>query len=198
MYGSDPSEAARPAASIPNHGRHTSESGPAQDVPFALCRADGNLSRREALRRFAYLGLVLRRPALLASCVRDEDAPKPANPRLSGVNVKDYGAVGDGVTDDTAALQAAVSAVLAGGGGAIFLPQGVYGLSAALQFVTTGDAVAVEGVGQESSVFKALGPNAALLWGDKPTGPATFKLLRAGRAQARALVSMATVSPPKE
>lgn len=45
----------------------------------ALDHADGYLSRREALRRLAYLGLAA--PAavsLLAACARDEDAPKPA------------------------------------------------------------------------------------------------------------------------
>lgn len=42
------------------------------------------------------------------------------------VNVKDYGAVGDGVTDDTDAIRAAIEAVLEAGGGTIFLPEGIY------------------------------------------------------------------------
>jgi carboxymethylenebutenolidase len=45
----------------------------------ALDHADGYLSRREALRRLAYLGLAAPAAvALLAACARDEDAPKPA------------------------------------------------------------------------------------------------------------------------
>jgi len=42
------------------------------------------------------------------------------------VSVKDFGALGDGVTDDTAALQAAIDAVHATGGGTIFFPTGTY------------------------------------------------------------------------
>ena len=41
-------------------------------------------------------------------------------------NVKAYGAVGDGVTDDTAAIQAAVDAAAAAGGGTVFFPRGTY------------------------------------------------------------------------
>ena len=42
------------------------------------------------------------------------------------INVKDYGATGDGVTDDTAAIQAAHDAAVAAGGGVVAFPQGAY------------------------------------------------------------------------
>lgn len=42
------------------------------------------------------------------------------------VSVKDFGAVGDGVTDDSAAIQAAIDAVNTAGGGQIWFPQGKY------------------------------------------------------------------------
>ena len=44
----------------------------------------------------------------------------------ASVNVLDYGAVGDGVTDDRAAFQAAVTAVIAAGRGTVFVPSGIY------------------------------------------------------------------------
>lgn len=44
------------------------------------------------------------------------------------VNVKDFGAVGDGVTDDTAAIQNAIDYATANGGGTVFIPAGVYGI----------------------------------------------------------------------
>jgi len=50
-----------------------------------------------------------------------------ANRAADVVNVKDFGAVGDGVTDDTAAIQAAANSVAAGG--LVFVPNGTYKLS---------------------------------------------------------------------
>lgn len=45
-------------------------------------------------------------------------------------NVKDYGAIGDGVADDTAAIQAAINAASAAGGGQVYAPEGTYIVSA--------------------------------------------------------------------
>jgi hypothetical protein len=45
-------------------------------------------------------------------------------------NVKSHGALGDGVTDDSVAIQAAIDACSAAGGGTVFLPEGTYVLDA--------------------------------------------------------------------
>lgn len=42
------------------------------------------------------------------------------------VSVKDFGAVGDGVTDDTAAIQAAINSLTSNQGGTVFIPHGYY------------------------------------------------------------------------
>lgn len=47
-------------------------------------------------------------------------------------DVKSFGAVGDGVTDDTAAIQAALDACLSTTGGGLYFPDGTYLISSAL------------------------------------------------------------------
>ena len=48
-----------------------------------------------------------------------------------GFNVKQYGAAGDGITDDTLAIRAAISAANAAGGGIVYFPAGTYLLATA-------------------------------------------------------------------
>jgi hypothetical protein len=49
------------------------------------------------------------------------------------VSVTDFGAVGDGATDDTAAIQAAMDAAVAAGGSTVRIPAGSYNISSQLQ-----------------------------------------------------------------
>jgi parallel beta-helix repeat protein len=48
------------------------------------------------------------------------------------VSVKDFGAVGDGVTDDTAAIQGAIDAINTVGGGAVYFPTGEYKITSTI------------------------------------------------------------------
>jgi hypothetical protein len=57
-------------------------------------------------------------------------------------SVKDFGAVGDGVADDTVAIQAALNA-----GGLVYAPQGIYKISAALTVTNDNSGLIGEGPG---------------------------------------------------
>jgi Pectate lyase superfamily protein len=72
---------------------------------------------------------------------------------LQGKSVKDFGAVGDGVTNDSAAIASALAS-----GGAIFFPAGNY-LSGQQIISTAGQALFGEGV---TSIVTALSPSAHL------------------------------------
>lgn len=68
-------------------------------------------------------------------------------------NVKDntYGAVGNGITGDTASIQAANDAAEANGGGIVFFPKGTYLVTGSITIDTTG--VVWEGVDRVSSII---------------------------------------------
>lgn len=75
---------------------------------------------------------------------------------LDWVNVKDYGARGDGITDDAPAIQAAVTAVSATGGGTLYLPAGRYLLNAVLNWAS---GVNMVGAGDQVSILQSTNPN---------------------------------------
>jgi len=68
------------------------------------------------------------------------------------ISVKDFGAVGDGRTDDTSACQAAIAAVIAAGGGTVFFPGGSYLISTSLKVTTK--SISFLGVSASASVLK--------------------------------------------
>lgn len=74
------------------------------------------------------------------------------------VSVKDYGATGDGVTDDTAAIQAAIDSLTATGG-TVYFPPGTYLISAELTASISG--LELRGASRERTLLlqTALGAN---------------------------------------
>ena len=72
------------------------------------------------------------------------------------VSVKDFGAVGDGVTDDTAAIQAAINYLISLGGGTINVPRGTYYVTSTLDFFQAPDyhtGFTVKGENKEDCVI---------------------------------------------
>jgi hypothetical protein len=74
-------------------------------------------------------GLLLAVFCVLALCAAGQQAPKD-----SAWNVKDFGAVADGATDNTAAFQKALDAAGAERGGIVVVPTGRYSFSGSLTF----------------------------------------------------------------
>lgn len=83
-------------------------------------------------------------------------APRNLQERFADVvNVKDFGAVGDGVTDDTAAIQAAITATTTGK--TLFFPSGTYNFSTQLVFNT--NKIGIIGEGSATTFLKYTGAN---------------------------------------
>ena len=80
------------------------------------------------------------------------------------ISVKDHGAFGDGVADDTGAIQAALDASHANGGGTVIIPTGTYLLSDAVKFYSNQHIIGE--------------PGAVLLQKDGNTGGAWGNLMR--------------------
>jgi len=85
-----------------------------------------------------------------------------ADPLHAGVfNVRDYGAVADDKTDNTAAFSKCLDAVIAAGGGQMFLPTGVYrgriAIPAVSKPIPSWITVEIVGEGEPTPVFGTIG-----------------------------------------
>jgi Pectate lyase superfamily protein len=117
------------------------------------------------MRHLAIAALFIPSPALAGS-----DAPQSCNPPPDAsvlVNVTETGAKGDGKTDDTAAIQAAIDKV-AGSNGIVFLPDGIY-------MVAVGGK---QGLNLKSDMTLKLSRGATIR--AMPTKDGKYVLLRAG------------------
>ena len=101
--------------------------------------------------------------ALRSVSERSANGVEADQPTTDTLNVKDFGAVGDGVTDDHDAMQAAIDAASQGlGGGKLYFPQGTYLVKKMVQLKSNidirlhDDATIVNGInfqGRPSIVF---------------------------------------------
>ncbi|MGH9276518.1 MAG: glycosyl hydrolase family 28-related protein [Acidimicrobiales bacterium] len=85
----------------------------------------------------------------------DAVSPDP----LGSFNLRDYGAVGDGVANDAPALQAALNAVGVARGGVLVIPPGTYLIASpvAKSFVDQASVVVIEGRGSGSQLVIRVG-----------------------------------------
>ena len=80
---------------------------------------------------------------LLLLCVNN-----PAIAATPTLNVRDFGATGDGTTDDAPAFQKALDALATAGGGTLFVPAGKYAIASTVSkdFSGTASSITITGV----------------------------------------------------
>lgn len=82
-------------------------------------------------------------------------------------NVKTYGAIGDGATNDRAAVQLAINAAIAAGGGVVFFPQGTYLCNL---IIGTIGVFTLTGVAQGKILFLGCGRSSKVVMGGATGG----------------------------
>jgi len=105
----------------------------------------GNISGGVGMESFSRHSKL--KQALPQAGIREYPGISPDEKHLMTVTDKKYGAVGDGVADDTLACQAAIDDALAAGGGTVLFPAGVYRITSALDLGLGGITVKGEGRG---------------------------------------------------
>ncbi|WP_309252396.1 glycosyl hydrolase family 28-related protein [Paenibacillus spongiae] len=132
---------------------------------------DGRISRRQLLKTMGTAGIA----GIGMYAAGSAGWPKTAAAATS-VNsyydVMDYGAAGNGMTDDRAAIQSAINAAQSAGGGVVFLPKGTYAVSGTLTI--TGHNVGLAGVGGSSVIQCTFAAGNIIYFGGTSTNTGTI------------------------
>jgi Pectate lyase superfamily protein len=116
-------------------------------------------SRRDALRTLGAFSAGAVATALVDAAPAGADSSPYEEKAFLPANVKDFGAVGDGTTNDTTAVNNAIAS-LPTRGGTVFFPRGAYSLSGQIN-VDTKQSIRLVG---ESGVSSGLGTGSALVY----------------------------------
>jgi Pectate lyase superfamily protein len=96
-------------------------------------------------------------------------------PTVASVNVRDFGAVGDGIADDTQAIQRAIDAIYSGGGGVVLFSPGTYVVTS----VNIRDNITYQGYGatikRPANQGKWTRTFTTLYTGEQDSGPLVIK-----------------------
>ncbi len=107
---------------------------------------------------FVKIAPILRALAVLGFVAGSVLAVAGAGPQVDGiklVDVRTHGALGDGKTDDTQAIQTAIDAVRQAGGGVVYVPEGTYVVNRLALYSN----IQLMGSGWESVLKTKTGPN---------------------------------------
>src|SRR5205807_7581279 len=117
------------------------------------------LDRRRFLRSAAVAGGV----ATFTNTDLQRASAATASPD-GGLNLKNFGATGNGSTDDGPALQGALNALANAGGGTLNVPPGVYRIASSVNrdFLNTASSIIIEGAGSASQLAISAGASIAI------------------------------------
>ena len=99
----------------------------------------------------------------------EEQINNVKNNHLS-ISVKDYGAKGDGVTDDITPIQNAINFVSSNGGGEVFIPNGNYIISSPIQIksnvILKGESASSSVIVTKTNTINGIESTGALVWSE--------------------------------
>jgi len=105
------------------------------------------------------------------------------------LSVKDFGAVGNGIADDTVAIQATITSVRTAGGGTVYIPPGTYKITSTLTLST--NSVIIAGAGIGTSIISNAGTGAVITLSNGTYRAAIRDLQISGGSSAGSAISVA-------